>query len=138
MGDGGRVRLLCFDIMKENQRYLLTNEIIMSVGLVWPQVLRFKAERASSLLPGKLITHGPPYRPFLSTLQVITMSRESSSEYEQSTLVFQRLCGWSKMPCGREALELLASELVRQLGESSNIATQDTASGIMLFRVHMQ
>lgn len=130
MGDGGRVRVFCYDIVKENRRHLFTTKIILSVSLVWPEVLW---QKDRFLFPRNSVVSGPPRQPFLSTLQTIIMSREISCELEQSVRVLRLLCGWSEIGNGKEALELQALDLVRVIQDSGYVTLEMKPGMLFIF-----
>jgi hypothetical protein len=135
MGEGNRVRVLCYDILKQNKRYTLTERMILSIALVWPEVLGRGAH--SLTIHTEVVTiSGPPYHPFLATLQVILMSREVSCEQTRQWLL--RLCAWCDIPS--DGKEWLARDLVRLIRVTSEqtseenlgmVIPQFTRSGIL-------
>ncbi|CAB3994493.1 Hypothetical predicted protein [Paramuricea clavata] len=121
MGEGSYIRVLCYDILKQNKRHLVAERMILAMALVWPEVLG-KGIHALTIHPEAVTISGPPYSPFLATLQVMLMSREMSCEQTRQWL--QRLCGWCDIPRDNNVFEWLARDLVRVL-RVTNDATSD-------------
>ena len=121
IGEGSRVRVLCYDILKQNKRHPLTEKIILSIALVWPSVLG-KGLICVTIHTGSVTISG--YRSFLAILEIILMSREVSCE--QSRQCLQRICGWYDVPSDKNVLEWLARDLVRVLRVASEATFQDS------------
>ncbi|XP_028393251.1 uncharacterized protein LOC114517665 [Dendronephthya gigantea] len=120
MGDGRIVLVFCYDILKQRKRHSMTERILVAVALVWPYVLG-KDVHSVSIHPETVTISGPTYRPFLATLQIILMSRESS--YKRW---FQWLCDWCDIPEDINVLEIgLARDLMRVLRGTSEATYED-------------
>lgn len=122
MSEGGFVRVLCYDILKQNQRHSLTERMLLAIACVWPDVFG-KGTQPLRILSGAVSISGPPYQPFLATLQVTFMSREMSSDLTSQW--FQRICGWCDIPRDNNVLEWLARDLVRVLRVTSDVEPEE-------------
>ena len=119
IGEGSRVRVLCYDILKQNKRYPLTEKIILSIALVWPEVL-CKSLNCVTIHTESVTING--YHSFLATLEIILLSREVSCE--QSRQCLQQICGWCDVSGDKNVLEWLARDLVRVLRATSEATFQ--------------
>jgi hypothetical protein len=131
MGEGSYIRVLCYDILKQNKRHLVAERMILAMALVWPEVLG-ESIHSLTIHPEAVTVSGPPYSPFLATLQVMLMSREMSCEQTRQWL--QRLCGWCDIPRDNNVLEWLARDLVRVL-RVTNDATSDESPGMVIPKI---
>ena len=125
IGEGSHVRVLCFDIVKQNKRYSLTERMILSIAFVWPHVLGKDLHCVT--LHTEAVTISGCYS-FLATLQIILMSREISCEESRQCL--QRRCGWSDVSRDGDVLEWLARDLVRVLHVTSEMTPQGGAGTV--------
>lgn len=121
MGEGSYVRVMCYDILKQNKRHSITERVLLAVALVWPEVLG-RSIQFLIVKPTAIIV-GPTYHPFLATLQVILLSREISCEHTR--LCLQRLCGWDDIATNENALEYLAKDLLRVLRVTSTATSEE-------------
>lgn len=113
MGSGGTVRVLCYDILKQNNRPAIIERMILMIALVWPQVLCKGTHILTDKLDAAVTICGPPYYPFLATLHVTLFSRDLPRD--QTRQLLQELLGWCAIPENHGAMDWLARELVRIL-----------------------
>lgn len=112
---GSYVRLLCYDVLKQNKQFELTEKIILAVALTWPDILG-RSTKSIVFRSNGLTLSGPPYHPFLATTHVIVMSRDTSCQ--QTRYLVQRLCGWCLIPKDDHVFEWLAKDLLRVVRNS--------------------
>ena len=122
MGEGSSVRVLCYDILKRNNRHFMTERILLAIALVWPEALG-RDTNSLTITSEAVRIPGPPYNPLLATLQVIVMSRVNSCAKTRECL--QRLCGWCDVPNCNE--NTLAKELLCVFRASNNATLGQTA-----------
>ena len=122
MGEGSYVRVMCYDILKQNKRHSITERIVLAVALVWPEVLG-RSIQFLTTKPEAVTVTGPTYHPFLATLQVILLSRKISCE--QTRLYLQRQCGWNDIATNESAIECLARDLLRVLRVTSTTTSEE-------------
>lgn len=122
IGKGSCVRVLCYDILKQNERYSATERIVFAVALVWPEVLG-RSIQFLNTKPDAVTITGPAYHPFLATLQVVLLSREMSCEHTREGI--KRLCGWTDVATDENVVELLARDLLHVLRVTSTATSEE-------------